>query len=81
MQYSVITSRRAQNALDKIRADHVDLLTGMRDQSLRVQQYDQQKSLEARENTAKSMEWNKSVIDAGQKQQDLDIKRMSATTP
>ena len=79
MDYSVITSRRAQNELNKIKSEHADLLTTMGEQKDRVQMFNQQKSMEqqqkAQADQQMMQEQQKTQQETALKTQELQLKK------
>lgn len=88
--YPVITSKAAQNDLNKIKGIHADLLTGMANQATKVANFQQNKQaevanrqivnsqIEAEKMTANTQA-QKSALDFAQKQSEIDIKRAQMT--
>ncbi len=91
MKPSVITSKPAQKDLLKIKAQHDDIVRGMADQSIKVENYRQQKAAERQskmtmENEMKKEQMvqntaaQKNNMDFTSKQAELDIKRSLLST-
>ena len=89
--YPVITSKRASNDFQKIKADHEELVRSLSNQSSKVAQYRQQQSANlAAENAmrfdqekakqAADTQAQKNAIDFNIKQGELDVKRASIAT-
>lgn len=83
---SVITSRAASDDLDKIRGHHEQLVTGIADQNMRVQNMNMQKQAEIQNQNAMNMEiekermvadtaQKKDALNFAQKQAEIDVKR------
>lgn len=83
---AVITSRAAQTDMGKIKTAHAGLLEGMANQSIKVSNYNTQKSAELANQNAMKTEMDKAKMtadtsaqknanDFALKQADLDIKR------
>jgi len=83
---SVITSKAAQNDLNKIKSVHADLLTRMANQAQKVAQFNQQKSADLaaqnnmnlqieKERALANTEAQKTAADISQKNAEIDIKR------
>lgn len=90
MSPAVITSRVASKDLEKIKAQHADILTGIANQTIKIQQYNQQKSVEQqnqqvmrneleKEKMAANTNDMKTALDFQTKQSELDIKRAALT--
>ncbi len=85
---AVITSKVAQDDLNKIKGTHTDLLKGMALQADKVSQYKTQKATELQAQNTMKMQLDKekqianteaqnTAITFAQKQSELDIKRAS----
>lgn len=83
---SVITSKAASKDLENIRNTHTNLLTGLANQAVKVNSYNQQKQAELqakntikaetqKENIAANTQAHKDSLDFAMKQSELDIKR------
>ncbi len=89
---TIINSKKAQDHLNKIRGEHSNLLTGIQNQSLRVQQFNQQRQLQQQEESLRQGEIDKEfrATQAAQqkesmqndlKTKELEIKRQALLMP
>lgn len=59
----VISGKKAEEHLAKIKSEHGDILNSMAQQNLRVQQFSQQKDLERRDQQMRDTELNQKTLD------------------
>ncbi len=96
MPFSVITSKKAQQDYLNIKSRHADILTGMTNQKMRVDQYNQQKDQQKmamdqnqatmqaemdKEKMAQGTIQQKNTMDFQQKQQELELKKIALSQP
>lgn len=74
---TVLTSRLASKDLERIKMLHKDILTGMQDQSLKVQAFKQQKDLERQNKSAMDAQSQKDSREADLKSKELSIKEQA----
>lgn len=83
---AVITSRKAQDDLDKIRGHHEQIVTGIADQNMRVQNMNMQKEAQVQADNSMKVELEKErmvadtaqkkdALNFAQKQAEIDVKR------
>lgn len=83
---AVITSNKAQQDFDKIKSEHSNILTGIADHRMRMEQQNQVKAQQLASDNSMRMEMEKAKLTAdtqvkkdaltfAQKQAELDIKR------
>lgn len=88
---AVVTSKKADEHHAKILGEHADLLNGMRDQSIRVQQYNEQKAaMQAnimavqgemeQAKLASNTDLAKHSMDSALKREELSIKRTALSS-
>ncbi len=71
---AVITSKMADDHYNMIKANHSDILKGIQDQAVKVQQYNMQKDMDRQQKEAQAAETMKNQLEQEQKQQELAIK-------
>lgn len=76
----VITSKPATEHLNKIKAEHADVLTGIQNQSLKVEQYNMQKDAERKDKIAVDTQNAKDNVAISQKNKELAIKEQALTS-
>lgn len=74
---TVISSRPANDHLNMVKAQHLDIVSGIQNQALKVNEYNQNKILAGKEKAAVDAEANKNNIADMRKQQELELKRMA----
>lgn len=70
----VITSKQADTHLNKIRSEHTDVLRGLQDQAVKVQEYNQQKEISRKEQEAIDTENESKQLEQINKSRELEIK-------
>lgn len=92
MPIAVVTSKPAQKDLEKIKTAHADLVTGMMNQKMRMDAYNQQKAVETtnqnvmqneleKERMTAQSAAEKNAMDFQIKQSELEIKRAALAQP
>ena len=80
MKTSVITSKVAQDHLDEVKIRHADMVKGMQEQSMRMQQINMQKNSENQIKKQQEFERLTADRDFEQKDRELEIMQMAAQT-
>lgn len=73
----VITSRKADEHFDKIKSEHNDMLQGMKYQAERVRDFKLNQNIETQQKDDRSRQIQKETHEAGVKNADINIKRLS----
>lgn len=78
---TIISSKAAENHLEKVRSEHADLLTSMIDQANKVAAFNQVRDLEkktqVRDEQVRADQVQKTSADQANKSKELEIKKLA----